>query len=256
MHPIVTATAMVAGPAAVTLGALAQTRRRLDPERATMLKESAGLFSALLGGIYGVLLAFLVVAGWDELMRTHTSIDTEASRVADLSRLALGFSPEVEKGVRKDLLGYLHAVVESEWPALAEGRPSPRAHEALSALWRRYRGIDPQGPREEALYAASLDALTDVSDARRQRIETAAVSLSALLWVLLWGGAALVLAMSLLLAIERTAFHTAMVASLAVLIGVSLFLVHALDNPFRFPTGVSADRYATEIEHVSHPQGE
>jgi hypothetical protein len=39
----------------------------------------------------------------------------------------------------------------------------------------------------------------------------------------------------------------------AALIGLCLFLIYALDHPYRFPTGLDPSPFETEIEHVTHP---
>ena len=53
----------------------------------------ASVIVALLGGLYGILLAFVVVVVWEDFNREREGSAAEASAIADVARLAGGLAP-------------------------------------------------------------------------------------------------------------------------------------------------------------------
>src|ERR687898_3355798 len=97
--------------------------QRLVP--ATIRKEHndvAGFIYAVLGVIYAVLLALVVIAVWEDFGRARETVEQEANATAEIFWLAHRL-PEPE-GVRLQELtrSYAEEVVEREWPLMREGQ--------------------------------------------------------------------------------------------------------------------------------------
>jgi hypothetical protein len=82
-------------------------------------------------------------------------------------------------------------------------------------------------------YNQVLEQLHGLGDARRERLLAAGEGLPPILWVVLIGGGVITIAFTYLFGLENTVVHTLMVASLALIIALSLFTVAALDHPFK-----------------------
>jgi hypothetical protein len=127
---------------------------------------------------------------------------------------------------------------------MEQGEASPKAWATLDELRGTILGLDPptgaqQVPYSQERYNQILEQLHALGDGRRERLLAASEALPTILWVVLIGGGVITIAFTYLFGLENTLVHTLMVASLALIISLSLFTVAALDHPFSRATCVS-----------------
>ena len=84
--------------------------------------DVAGFIYAVLGVIYAVLLALVVIAVWEDFGRARETVESEANAAAEIFWLAHRL-PEPEGGRLQELTrSYAEEVVEREWPLMREGQ--------------------------------------------------------------------------------------------------------------------------------------
>ena len=103
----------------VALLGLAIVRRTVSHERLAQHTEIAGYVYAVIGVIYAVILAQVVIAAWGEYRDARAVADDEANAVLNLARLAQVWSDEDRLRVEDALSAYAGSVVDVEWPAMA-----------------------------------------------------------------------------------------------------------------------------------------
>lgn len=212
---------------------MAIVRRLVPRERLTQHTEVAGYIYAVIGVIYGVILAQVVVAAWDEYRDALSVSETEASAVLNLDRLARVWPQDDRQLIRSALIDYATAVVEVEWPAMTRGDFSLAQETGhVSALWAAYDGIALGPDAATANFAASLDQLQSVDDARRTRFALGERTLPQAMVVTLILGGIVTVAFSYLFRIDDRWLHAVMTASLAVLVALLLLLEYDLETPF------------------------
>jgi amino acid transporter len=194
--------------------------------------EVAGFIIGVLGAIYAVLLAFVVVIMWDQYGEARANIEREANQLNSLSHLAQGFPEQTRQRLLYQLQAYAQSAIDEEWPAMAQGNESQRTQAALDELWRAQMDIEPQTNRETTLYQESLDHLNELSASRRLRIYASRDDLPPIIQVLLWGGGLITIAFTYFFGVKSIRSQALMTAALAGVIAFILFLVLALDNPF------------------------
>ena len=212
--------------------------------------EVGGFIIGVMGAIYAVLLAFVVVAVWDEFSDAKLAVESEANHINDLARMAQGFNPATRQLVLEGLRTYARAVVDEEWDTMSRGQPSQRAQAAMEDIWRIYTGVEPQGGRESLLFAESLDRLNELSNSRRQRLFISKDDIPGLIRILLWGGGFIVLAFTYFFGVKSVRSQALMTAALAGEIAFILFLVVALDNPFHGDVRVSPEPVQQVLERI------
>jgi len=212
---------------------MAIVRRLVPRERLSQHTEVAGYIYAVIGVIYGVILAQVVVAAWDEYRDALSVSEAEASAVLNLDRLARTWPDEDRERIRSSLIDYATAVVEVEWPAMATGDFSLAGDTThVGALWSAYDDIALGPNASTANYAASLDQLQTVDDARRTRFALGERTLPQAMVVTLILGGIVTVAFSYLFRIDDRWLHAVMTASLAVLVALLLLLEYDLETPF------------------------
>jgi hypothetical protein len=194
--------------------------------------EVAGFIIGVLGAIYAVLLAFVVVIMWDQYGEARANIEQEANQLNSLAHLAQGFPDQTRGRLLFQMQAYAQSAIDDEWPAMEQGNESGRTQVALDDLWRAQLDIDPQTNRETTLYQESLDHLDEMSASRRLRLYASRDDLPLVIQFLLWGGGMITIAFTYFFGVKSIRSQALMTAALAGVIAFILFLVLALDNPF------------------------
>ncbi|MFJ5832787.1 hypothetical protein [Streptomyces sp. NPDC093089] len=236
--------AIVGGTIALAVTGSILTRRKYpslaDGEHNDMVGVTLGMF----GAIYGIILAFVIVTLWTQLESTQTVVATEATDAALIARDSAAFPAPVRERLDAALSGYVHGVVEEQWPLMRAGTPDYDATAGnLQAVFEVLQSYEPKSPREEVFYEEAVSHLNDVAAQRRARLTMAEQQLPPLLQILAFGGALVLIPLTFLYGMRRRRIQVLFVASVAGLIGFSLLLVLVLDRPFAGDLSVSPAPY-------------
>jgi protein-S-isoprenylcysteine O-methyltransferase Ste14 len=202
--------------------------------------DVAGFIYAVLGVIYAVLLALVVIAVWEEFGRARVTAEAEANALAEVFWLAHQL-PEPEGRELQELArSYAEEVVDEEWPLMEQGRtPLMERSRETSRGWvliddirATLQEVEPRSASGQELYAEGLDQVQRLADARRTRLVAAEEGLPTVLWVVLVVAGIVVVGFAYLFGIENTGAHSLMVVSLAGVIALVLFTIGALEHPF------------------------
>src|SRR5205085_1054062 len=139
--------------------------------------------------------------------------------------------------LRRSLARYAHAVVDDDWPAMAEGGQAATPLAALNALYASALAVTPNDARGAAILDALLNQLDLVTDARRTRLSLAEGILPEVVWLVLFIGAAMTIGFTLFFGLGNLGAQMLMTGMLAFLVLLSLFVALSIDHPF---TGASA----------------
>src|SRR3954467_10127990 len=91
--------------------------------------DVAGFIIAVIGVLYAVLLAFVVVISWQNFDDARQIANGEAELVSGLYRDASAFPPHTP-AIRRDLDTYARSVITREWPAMARHQREDRRTDA------------------------------------------------------------------------------------------------------------------------------
>jgi hypothetical protein len=215
--------------------------QRLVPVTIRMEQNDvAGFIYAVLGVIYAVLLALVVIAVWEEFGRARVTVEGEANALAEIFWLAHEL-PEPEGPHLQELArSYAEVVVDEEWPLMQQGRtPLMEQTQETTSGWviiddirATVQEIEPRTQADQELYAEGLDQVQRLADARRTRLVAAEEGIPSVLWVVLVVGGIVAVGFAYLFGLANTWAHRLMVVSLAGVIALVLFTIGVLDHPF------------------------
>ena len=172
-----------------TIGLMLLTRSIFGVSRLAENNEVAGFKFAVVGVFYAVLLAFVVVAVWEEYRNTEAAVRNEAKAAVDLHHISFGLPLGDGAVIRQRLLTYTDHVRKFEWPTMARGKASDDAGRDLEQLSSAIFQVRPKNLEDLALYQNALRLLTVIADNRGERLDSADGSVRILIWfVLIVGG--------------------------------------------------------------------
>jgi len=191
------------------------------------------------------LVGILVVAG---LPFSASSWST--STLVLMYRNAQHFPQPQKDQAQQAVVGYIHSVMDDEWPALADGAGSPKTSKAMDHLFDVYNPMTP-GASWSDQYNRSVNDLGDIVKLRNQRIDFARDSLPPIYWFLLFAGGFVTLLYLALAYVEKKAMHALAVGLMAVMLGLVIFLLLEVNHPFRGETAVSKDNFQNALTSIS-----
>jgi hypothetical protein len=197
------------------------------------------------GTIYAVFLAFVVVAVWESYDAAHANAAEEASTLATIYRASTGMDKASGDQMRLLVREYTEAVVKDEWKIQATtGGASPKARTAALEMWRMFGRLTPEVRQSDAVIDQQmLQLVSQMQTDRNRRTLQAGESLSAMMWIASIGGGGLVLALCLLLYMDRAWPQMLATGVLAGLFGMLLAITFIFSRPFVGPTALQPDAF-------------
>lgn len=230
-------------PVLVAVVGLVLVQRLVPPGLREEQNDVAGFIYAVLGVAYAVLLAFVVIAVWQDYKAAQTNVESEAHELAGVYFLASQL-PEPDRTRLQDLVRkYARVVVEEEWPMMEQGQTSPRADSLLRQLRLELLEFDPRTEGGQVLYDRGLTQLHDAVDARRSRLLEVREGIPSLLWVVLVVGAVITVSFTYLFGLKSNLAHALMVAALTLLICGILFTIGEFNHPFSGVVEIRPDAF-------------
>lgn len=223
---------VVAGSIGLAIVGLLLVRRSVTLETLVAHQEVAGYIVNVVGVVYAVLLALVVIAVWEQFEGARAVTEREANAVASLYRLASALPRQDQAPVQDEIRSYTRLVVDEEWRAMQSGQASERAWDAVDSLWRRLLAVEPRSPRESAAYQEALARMDVLGDARRERLLASRQTLPTTLWWVLILGGIVTVGFTYFFGVERLAAQLLMTVALTAVIALVLFLILSLDLPF------------------------
>ena len=230
---------------------LVRLRIRLQHLRGN--NEVAGFKFAVIGVLYAVLLAFVVIIAWERFHDAENALAREAGATATINRLAGGLDETSAATLRADLSAYLDSVLRDDWPAMVRGHSSAVTARVLSELYDQVIRYRPADLHDSNVQAELLSELDQVTRARRERLVMAEGTVPKVIWFVLFLGAALTISFTFFFGTENLVAQSCMTGILAAIILSAVVVVIALDRPYTGAIVVSREPIRTVIEDMGGP---
>lgn len=227
-------TPVVAGTSLASVLGLLAVRELVTPAELASSSDAVGNYLQTVGGIYAVLLAFIVYVVWGQFNDARTYVDREATALVDLHRIASGLPSATRVEIQRELRGYVEAVIAEEWRAMAKGdeHTMERIGERLERVWVAIHSCEPCSECQHAIFGEVLSRFNDLSDVRTSRLSSSRARIPIAMKILLYAGAFIMVGSMWLLSFDKLWLHVLVTAALAGAISHVLYLIKDLDDAF------------------------
>jgi hypothetical protein len=223
-------------------------RRFVAIEKLRSNNEVAGFKYAVIGVLYAVLLAFVVIITWERFYDAEKSLAVEAGSAATIYRLSGGFDESSAATLRANMSAYLKSVLADDWPAMAVGRSSLVTTRVLNDLYDELVHYSPADLREADLQKDLLGELDQLTRARRERLVMAEGTVPNVIWFVLLLGAALTIAFTFFFGTTSVIVQSLMTGVLTTIIFSAILVVVAIDRPYTGAVTVSKESIRAVLE--------
>jgi len=196
--------------------------------------EVTGNIFACAGGLYSLLLAFVVFLVWDGYNDAASHANMEFSVAKGLYRDIQYYPDTVEsKKIKAVYLHYVNEVVTKEYPALSRLDSVPQSSkDAFNEVFRVIEQMDPQTISLNARSDEMFRHLNELATNRSLRQLAAGAGIPRELWIPLLIGGLITMIFAMMLDIENRKLHILLSAMLGSFIGIVLYLIIIMDYPF------------------------
>ena len=154
-----------------------------------------GMMFSGAAAFYGVVLAFVIVAAWQNFQDAAQREQTELLALTELYEVGTRMPPPTSQLMTTAIRGYVSDSLVYEWsgsgqPQFMKGRGNLR--KMLAALL----SLNPQTNKDGILYGKAMDEITRLFEARQQRMLYSQSNIPTIVWVVIIFGAAVTIALS------------------------------------------------------------
>lgn len=198
----------------------------------------------VVGALFGLLLAFAIVTGYQGLLDAQTNVSQEADALGAIVRDSDAFPAPGGAQLRRAVRSYVRVVVNDEWPQMHDnGEGTARAERKLNGMSAALRTIHPTSSGETAFYDDAVTQLNLAVAARSSRLEKAAGGLPSDLVELILFSSLVIIGYALLVGSPKFWFHALGPAAIGMIVAVSLVVLVDLAYPFSGVLSVSPEHF-------------
>jgi hypothetical protein len=211
--------------------------------------DVAGIIFGVVSLIYSLLVAFVIVAVWENYEDLKTTIEKEAEEI----NIVLIHSNSLPDSLKYQITGaikdYCQKVITEEWE-IPEGKRHFR-QSAIPSLRQLLFRIEASNKVQETVLSLLDEKLSSITNLRRERLSHTRSYVPELVWMILIISSGMIIAFSYFLYVESQLLRKIFLTFLWTIMGMCLFLVYMLDNPFSGSTKVSKVPYQEIIQLLS-----
>jgi hypothetical protein len=240
-----------AGCLAALVG-LELVQRLVPHEKRQEHNDVAGFLYAVVGVVYAVLLALLVIAVWEQYQKANETVESEANAVAEITWLAHRLPEPERHELQEEARAYAQEVVDEEWPQMEQGlegvQSRPEGWDLIDDIRATFQEVEPSTAAEQDFHAQGLTQIQRLYDARRMRMVQAEEGIPGILWAVLVFGAVVAVGFTYLFGLRNTWAHRLMVMSLTAVIALVIFAIGAMEYPFSGGARVGPEAFELILE--------
>lgn len=249
---VVIAVFIAGGFSAFAMVGLSFTRRWILPHfgQSEAQNDVTGLIHHGTLIVYGLAVALLAVAVWENNAEVTKIVSGEAAAIAATYRDAGGYPEPTRSSLRAELKSYTEYIIHEAWPEQRRGRIPLGGIAAMDRLQKELLAFEPVTEGQRALHMEALRGFDEIIHARRQRLDSLSSGLPRPMWAVVVVGALITIVSAFFFDIGNPRLHQWMLAMLAGVLGLLIFLIAFYDSPYRGSHGVSSEPYELIHDHL------
>ena len=220
-------------------------------KRVMETNDVVGFYFGAIVGFYGITLGLISVGVWQTFSDADNKSTLEAAAIESLYRDISAYPEPPRTIMQEKLKEYTRNVIDVAWPMQRKGQTPKGGTELMTALQKPMFHFEPQTQGQMAVHQEALRQYNRLSELRRLRVLSATSGLPGTIWYVLILGAAASIVLTWLFSVESVRRHIFLTGLYSGLIGLLIFLIAALDNPYRGEFSVGPDAFELVLDRIN-----
>ena len=254
--PLVIAALVIIGSLCLfAIGGLLLVRRYVLPRLRIRVEDSdfSGSMMQSVMVFYGLAVALIAVNAFQTYTDASKIVTGEATALNALYRDVSSYPDPIRLDLQRELREYTDQVIHQAWPLQRQGQIPTAGVQHMSRFQAVLDKFEPASEGQKLLHGETLRAYNQLIQARRLRLDALSTALPPVMWIVILVGAVISLTTSFFFQVEDARFHGILVTLLAMFLGLIIFLIFALDRPFRGDLGVRPESYQLVYDQLMKP---
>jgi Protein of unknown function (DUF4239) len=205
---------------------------------------------ATVGVFFGITLGLISVGAWENFSQINTNVNQEVSSINVLYRAVSLYPDPARELLKNSLKEYVHFAIHEEWPSQQRGIVPKGGTEKVTAIQKHLYTFEPVSESMKAVHAETIGAFNEMIRQRRSRLQSVTSGLPSTLWLVVIFGSCLNLVIPWLLVYDRQFIQDLSIVLTAATIGLLVFLMAAMDYPFRGEFSVTPESFELLYERM------
>jgi hypothetical protein len=248
----VSGTVIIGSLCLFAIGGLLFVRRKVLPRLRVHTQDSefSGALVQCVMVFYGLAVALISVSVSQTYSDVSKVVSGEASALNALYRDVSSYPAPIRLELQQVLRDYTEQVIHGAWPAQRRGETPTAGFAVMTRFQAELAKFEPVTEGQKILHAEAFRAYNLLIQARRMRLDAASTRLPGVMWSVIVVGALIGLTSTFFFKVEDARLHGILVTLLAVFMGLVIFMVLALDRPFRGDLGIGPEAYQLIYEQL------
>lgn len=202
--------------------------------------------------LYGILVGLLAVAAYQNFSAVDDIVTNEVSSLEALYRDLRAYPQPTRGRLQDELRDYTRYVIDRSWPEQKRGIMPAEESQRVSEFVSELMAFKPSDKSEEITHAETVRQLNNFVQLRRVRLANVTRGIPAVLWWVVVFGVVIEI---LLIAMLDTELHVHLIVGgiLSAFLGAVIFVIAAMDNPFRGQVSVGSQGFQAVYETTIKP---
>ena len=205
--------------------------------------DMVSYYLATVGVFYGITLGLISVGTYTSFAEIDTAASTEAVTLSALYNDVSSYPEPIRSQLRQQLSDYTNTVIEVVWPEQQKGQVSIKGFNILKQVNTTLIYFEPTTEREKIIHAEAFRQFNRLLELNNARLQSVQSGLPMTMYVVIVIGALLNIMVSWLFIIDNYQLHNALNILMAALLGLLVFLIAVMDNPYRGDYSVGPDAF-------------
>lgn len=216
------------------------------------INDLAGYALGSFGVFYGLLLGLLAVSTYQNAADLEGIVASESAGLAALWRDCDNYPEPARTTLHDKLRIYTANIVDGEWPAQRKGLMDPAGVKLATEFQKTLSRFKPADASEEILHAETMAAYGRMVEHRSRRIQNTNAGIPTVMWWVVAAGA-VVNSILILFFRMRIDVHLVIGGLLSFGVGTLIFLILAMDYPFRGEVSIGPERVKLIYDALMKP---
>jgi len=228
-----------------TMVGLWLVRRFILPHLRVRVEDSeyaGGMLQSIMV-FYGLAVALMAVSVSQTYSDVSKVISGEATDLAALYRDVSGYPEPIRTRLQSELRDYTDQIIHQAFPLMAKGKVPSVGVEYMNRFQAMLIAFEPGTEGQKLMHGETLRAYNEFIQSRRLRLDAVNTGLPAVMWMVVLAGAFIGLSASFFFKVEDARLQGIHALLLAIFIGLVIFMIFALDRPFRGDLAVGPGPY-------------
>jgi Protein of unknown function (DUF4239) len=221
--------------------------RRIMPQSHN---DVVSYYMAGLNAIYGITLGLIAVGAWEKFNDVDEKVGLEAAAVFSVYQDVSSLPTPLSDSLRSQLKEYTAYVINDAWKKQQRGIIPHGGTTRMEHFRQTLLSHEPQTKIEEIIIQEAFVRFNEIIKLRRLRLQAVTDGLPAAIWAVIIFGAFLNIAITWFFITDKFRVHIIMTIMYAALLGSLVFLIAAMDNPFRGEFSVSSEAFQLILDKM------